>query len=90
MNDEFYTVEACEELVAAIHNAQDSIKYLLNTPQSFEDSKLLTAELLEAYENIATACGELIQSYNYYIKAENWKCANPEEMLAHVKAYNAK
>ena len=84
----FYTVEGVEEAISVIINAQDSIKYLLNCPQSMPDAKLLTPDLLEAYESLADYCGELKKSFDYYIKAENWKCADPEAMAAHVTQYN--
>ncbi len=90
MTDEFYTLEACEELESALFNATDSLKYILNTTQDKEDSKLVTTELLEAYENIAGACKDFINAYEYYSKAENWKCANADEMLKHVMEYTAK
>lgn len=88
MGEEFYTVEPCEELVSALLNATDSLKYILNTTQDKEDNKLVTEELLEAYENIAGYCKDFINAYDYYIKAENWKCANAEALLQHVKEFN--
>ena len=90
MTDEFYTIEPCEELESALFNATDSLKYILNTTKDREDNKLITEDLLEAYENIAGACKDFIKAYDYYIKAENWKCANADELVAHVKEFNAK
>ena len=85
--DEYYTPEAVEELIYKIHNAEDSIKYLFNLPMNFEDAKLRTPELMEMYDSLAGACADLVRSYEYYLKAENYLCKDAEEMSQHIKEY---
>ena len=85
---EYYTPEAVEELIYEINSARDSIKYLFNLPLDAEDAKLRTDELMEMYESLADYCEELVNSYQYYLKAENYLCANNDEMAKHIEEYN--
>ena len=80
MEEKYYSAEDFEELAAEVFSAEEAIKYLLNIPQDNPDTKLRTPELMEEMEHLANNCEALLRAYNYYIKAENFKCANAEEM----------
>ena len=64
---EYYTKEACDELINSIYYAEDTIKYLLNLPEGHEDLKLRTPELMEALSDVSAACTELAAAFNYYM-----------------------
>lgn len=85
MPDEYYTDEAVEELNSCLITAIDSIKYILNIPLDHPDAKLRTPDLMEAYENLAGNCEDLIRAYKYYLEAEYYLCENQEAMLEHVR-----
>lgn len=84
---DYYTPEAVDELIGEIYSAEDCIKYLFNIPLNHEDSKLRTAEMMEAYSDLAAACADLVKAYEYYLKAENYLCKDADEMFSHVKEY---
>ncbi len=77
----FYTPEACDKLISSIQYAEDSIRYLLNCPQSNKDNKFVTPELLESFSDLAASCKELYSAYSYYIKAEHWKAKDEFELV---------
>lgn len=68
--EEFYTTESCEDLVGAIHNCEDSLKYVYSSHSSALDNEgakfFEDKELLEEYFHIRNACLEFVQSYDYY------------------------
>ena len=84
---EYYTTNAVDELIGLVYSAEDSIKYLFNLPLDHEDAKLRTPEMMEAYSDLAAACKELAQAYDYYLKAENYLCENADAMAEHIKSY---
>lgn len=86
MITEFYDVESCEELMAEIGAATDSMKYLLSLPKSFEDSKLLTPEMIKAYEDIAGSCEDYLSGWKYYSKAKLYTAKNPDELVEKTHA----
>ena len=87
MFKDFYTVEECEELSSLLCSVTDSVKYLFNIPLNHEDSKIRTPELMEAYQNVYYSCVDFIKAYEYYLKAENYLCADSEAMLKHIEEY---
>ena len=84
---EYYTPDAVDTLIGNIYTAEDCIKYLFNLPLNHEDSKLRTPEMMEAYDDLAAACRELVKAYDYYLKAENYLCKDADEMSQHIEDY---
>lgn len=74
-----YTVSECWEVINSVDDALESLKHLLTTTKDNSDNKLVTPELLDAYEHLAGICADYIDSYNFYNKAKFWECANLEE-----------
>lgn len=60
---EYYTPEACDELINCIYYAEDTIKYLFHLPPGHKDECLRTPALMEALSDIAAACEELAATY---------------------------
>lgn len=81
----YYTPENCAKLIAEIEQASDAMKELFICPKSKKESKFLTPELLETYEELFLTCKNLSFIYDYYTKAGFYKAENEME-LAEVAA----
>ena len=81
---EYNTPEEVDELINNIYYAEDAVKYILNLPADHKDSELRTSALMEAYSDLAAACEDWLRAYRYYLEAENYLCANQEEMIEHI------
>lgn len=86
---DYYTPASVDSLINSIYHAEDTIKYLLSTPQYEKDSKYLTPELFESFSDLASACSELVSAYSYYDNLGLWKSANPEEYKERMVNYIA-
>ena len=71
----------CKFLTNEVIDATDVMRHLLNIPQSFEDSKLLTPELLEQFEGLSQACQKLNETFQHGIKHENFKCKDMDALM---------
>lgn len=96
MTDEFYTAEACEELVGAIYNCEDSLKFVYSSHSAGLANEGETAfndeELRNAFLNVRNTCLEFIHAYDYYsyVHSERFpedKEAFNKELIARSKAY---
>lgn len=77
----YYTPSACDKLINNLYYATDSIKYLLNCPRNHKDNHLITPELLAAYSDLADACKDVVNAYNYYSKAKHYEAADNQELV---------
>lgn len=68
MEEKYYKVEDCQDLSAELLDLEDTFKYLVSLPKDHEDAKLLTSELVDAYEDVINACKDLISAFDYYSK----------------------
>lgn len=74
----------CKFLTNEVIDATDVMRHLLNIPQSFEDSKYLTTDLLEQFEGLAQACQKLSDTFKHGMEHENFKCKDMDALMENV------
>ena len=89
MNEEFYTPEACEELIGAIYNAEDSIKFVYSSHamrlNNEGESAFTNDELLDSYMRLRNACLALVKSFDYYNFTNSEEYPIGEDNLNEIK-----